>query len=97
VPDYRLQPSGIYSGGSHRSWDDQDCRQQLLKQAQQTDREEERRLGLDQASNQLPEELANAQRRFERLQQAKAELEQEAQAELKAALDNHAPGQTRSP
>jgi transposase len=64
----------------------------LLRQAQQTDREEERRLGLDQASNQLPDELANAQSRFERLQQAKAELEQEAQAELKAVLDNHAPG-----
>jgi transposase len=64
----------------------------LLRQAQQTDREEERRLGLDQASNQLPDELANAQSRLERLQQAKAELEQEAQAELKAALDEHPPG-----
>ena len=64
----------------------------LLQQAQQTDREEERRLGLDQVANQLPDELANAQKRLERLQQAKAELEQEAQAELKAALDNHSPG-----
>ena len=64
----------------------------LLRQAQQTDREEERRLGLDQAANQLPDELANAQKRFERLQQAKAELEQEAQAQLKAALDGYTPG-----
>src|SRR3984885_12413768 len=64
----------------------------LVRQAQQTDREEERRLGLDQAANQLPDELANAQKRFERLQQAKAELEQEAQAQLKAALDNNPPG-----
>ena len=64
----------------------------LLQQAQRTDREEERRLGLDQVANQLPDELANAQKRLERLQQAKAELEQEAQAELKAALDNHSPG-----
>jgi len=64
----------------------------LLKQAQQTDREEERRLGLDQTANQLPDELANAQKRLERLQQAKTELEQEAQAELKAALENHSPG-----
>src|SRR5580698_1598703 len=55
----------------------------LLRQAQQTDREEERRLGLDQMANQLPDALANAQKRFERLQQAKAELEQEAQAQLK--------------
>jgi hypothetical protein len=37
-------------------------------------------------------EASNAQKRFERLQQAKAELEQEAQAQLKAALDNHPPG-----
>jgi transposase len=64
----------------------------LLSQAQQTDRQEERSLGLDQAANQLPNELANAQKRFERLQQAKAELEQEAQAQLKAALDNFPPG-----
>jgi hypothetical protein len=63
-----------------------------LKQAQQTDREEERRLGLKQAANQLPDELANAQKRLERLQQAKMELEQEAQAELKAALENYSPG-----
>jgi hypothetical protein len=60
----------------------------LLSQAQQSDREEERRLSQDQAANQLPDELANAQKRFERLQQAKAELEREAQAQLKAALDN---------
>jgi transposase len=63
----------------------------LLSQAQQTDREEERRLSLDPAANQLPDELANAQKRLERLQQAKAELEQEAQAELKAALENYSP------
>ena len=64
----------------------------LLSQAQQTDREEERRLGLDHAANQLPDELANAQKRLERLQQAKAELEQEAQAQLKAALESHPTG-----
>ena len=63
----------------------------LLSQAQQTDREEERRLSLDPAANQLPDGLANAQKRLERLQQAKAELEQEAQAELKAALENYSP------
>jgi transposase len=63
----------------------------LLRQAQQTDREEERRLGLDQTANQLPDELANAQKRLERLQQAKAELEQEAQAELKTVLEELPP------
>ena len=64
----------------------------LLSQAQQTDREEERRAGQDQAANQLPDELANAQKRLERLQQAKAALEQEAQAKLKATLENLPPG-----
>ncbi|HEY0796940.1 MAG TPA: IS1182 family transposase [Acidisarcina sp.] len=63
----------------------------LLTLAQQTDREEERRLGQEQAANQLPEELANAQKRLQRLQQAKAELEKEAQAELKAAMENYSP------
>jgi transposase len=64
----------------------------LLSQAQQTDRQEEQSLGSDRPANQLPDELANAQKRLERLQQAKAELEQEAQAQLKAALENHRPG-----
>ena len=64
----------------------------LLSQAQHTDREEERRLDSDRAANELPDELANAQKRFARLQQAKAELEQEAQAQLKATLDNLPPG-----
>ena len=64
----------------------------LLSQAQHTDRQEERRLDSDRAANELPEELANAQKRFARLQQAKAELEQEAQAQLKATLDNLPPG-----
>ena len=62
----------------------------LMSQAQHPDRQEERRLDLDRAANELPEELANAQKRFERLQQAKAELEQEAQP--KAILDNLPPG-----
>src|SRR5271155_588224 len=61
----------------------------LLSHAQQMDREEDQR---PESGDRLPDELANAQRRLERLQQAKAELEQEAQAQLKAALDNHSPG-----
>ena len=57
----------------------------LLSQAQQMDREEEQR---HEPGDRLPDELANAQRRLERLQQAKAELEQEAQAQLKAISAN---------
>jgi len=57
----------------------------LLSHAQQMDREEDQR---PEPGDRLPEELANAQRRLERLQQAKAELEQEAQAQLKAISAN---------
>ncbi len=56
----------------------------LLSQAQQMDREEDQRVGSTQPGDRLPDELANAQKRLQRLQHAKAELEREAQAELKA-------------
>ena len=70
----------------------------LLSQAQQTDREEDQRLGSAEPGNRLPDELANAQKRLKRLQQAKAELEQEAQAQLKAistTLPLRKPGRPR--
>jgi transposase len=56
----------------------------LLSQAQQMDREEDQRVGSAQPGDRLPDELANAQKRMQRLQHAKAELEREAQAQLKA-------------
>ena len=56
--------------------------EQLLKQAQQTDQEDDRRDGVSQPADSLPDELANAQKRLQRLQQAKAELEQEAKEQL---------------
>src|ERR1700678_2393361 len=54
----------------------------LLRQAKQTDREEERRLGSAQPGDRLPDELADAQKRLDRLQQAKAELGREGQGPL---------------
>lgn len=60
----------------------------LLSQAQQKDREEDQRLGSAQPSDRLPDELANAQERLQRLQQAKAEIELEAQAKLQAISTN---------
>src|SRR5271167_4916279 len=60
----------------------------LLSHAQQMDREEDQR---PEPGDRLPDELANAQRRLERLQQAKAELEQEAQTQLKAISTNLPP------
>jgi hypothetical protein len=61
--------------------------ERLLKQAQQTDQQEEQRFGQGQPAA-LPDELAHAQSRLQRLKQAKAELEQEAQEQLQAATTN---------
>jgi transposase len=69
----------------------------LLKQAQQTDRQEDKHFGSGQAADPLPEQLANAQKRLERLQQAKAELEQEAQQQLRAAMESLPPGKRGRP
>jgi transposase len=62
--------------------------ERLLNQARQTDQEEDQRFGLGQPADPLPDQLANAQKRLQRLQQAKAELEQEAQEQLQASMDN---------
>jgi transposase len=62
--------------------------ERLLQQAQQTDQQEDQRFGQGQPATSLPDELAHAQSRLQRLQQAKAELEQEAQKQLQAATTN---------
>lgn len=62
--------------------------ERLLNQARQTDQEEDQRFGQGQPAAPLPDQLANAQSRLQRLQQAKAELEQEAQEQLQAATTN---------
>ena len=56
--------------------------ERLLKQAQQTDQKEDHRLGVGKPADPLPDDLANAQKRLQRLQQAKTELEQEAREQL---------------
>jgi hypothetical protein len=53
--------------------------ERLLAEAQGTDQEEDERWGKGQPAEPLPVELAEAQSRLRRLQQAKAELEREAQ------------------
>lgn len=63
----------------------------LLKQAQQTDAEEDRRLGPGQSADPLPEGLASAKSRLERIRRAKAELEKEAKEQLEAAAQNYVP------
>jgi transposase len=63
--------------------------ERLLAEAQRTDEQEDRRFGKGQPADPLPEELASAQSRLERIRQAKAELEKEAQQELEAANESH--------
>lgn len=63
----------------------------LLAEAQQTDQEEDQRWGQGKPADPLPDDLAKAQSRLERLRQAKAELEREAQQELAAATENCPP------
>lgn len=54
----------------------------LLAKAERTDELEDQRYGKGQPADPLPEELAHAQSRLERLRQAKAELEREAKERL---------------
>lgn len=65
--------------------------ERLLAKAERTDREEDQRFGKGQPADPLPEELAHAQSRLERIRQAKTALEQEAQQQLKAAAEQHPP------
>ena len=69
----------------------QDLVAELLKKAQQTDEEEERRCGPGQLADTVPEELAHAESRLKRIRQAKAELEQEAKQQLQAIEQQHQP------
>jgi transposase len=65
--------------------------ERLLAEAQRTDEQEDQRWGKGQPADPLPAELARAQSRLERLRQAKAELEREAQQKLDAARQNYTP------
>lgn len=72
-----------------RYW--QSAIEHLLAEAQQKDQQEDERFGKGERGDGLPEELSHAQSRLERIRQAKAELEREAQQELEAL----APGRKR--
>lgn len=63
--------------------------ERLLAEAQRTDEEEDQRFGKGKPADPLPAELASAQSRLDRIRQAKAELEKEAQQELEAAKSHH--------
>lgn len=65
--------------------------ERLLAEAQRTDEQEDQRWGKGQAADPLPTELSRAQSRLERLRQAKAELQREAQQQLEAAVVTRPP------
>jgi transposase len=69
----------------------------MLAEAQRTDQEEDEKWGKGQTPEALPAELANAKRRLERIRQAKAELEREAQEMLKQAEQNFTPRKVGRP
>ena len=58
---------------------------ELLRQAQASDDEEDRRYGKDKRGDELPEELAFRERRLEKIREAMAALEAEAQAAAEQA------------
>lgn len=63
----------------------QDTVQQLLSQAEQTDRQEDERYGKGRGGDELPPELANAESRLKKIREAKRVLEQEANEQLEQA------------
>ena len=58
---------------------------ELLRRAQEADEEEDRRYGQDQRGDELPEELAFREGRLEKIREAMAALEAEAQAAAEQA------------
>ena len=60
---------------------------ELLRRAQEVDDEEDRRYGRDQRGDELPAELAFREGRLERIREALAALEAEAQAEAERAAE----------
>jgi transposase len=58
-----------------------------FEEAERIDREEDELYGTDKSGDELPEWVADKQKRLERIRQAKAELEAEAKAELERGPD----------
>jgi transposase len=61
---------------------------ELLRRAEQADREEDLRYGVDRRGDELPAELARRESRLKRIQEAKAALEAEAREAAKQAGKN---------
>jgi transposase len=61
--------------------------QRWFDEAERQDREEDEQYGADRQGDEMPEWVANKQKRLEKIRQAKAELEAEARAEAEAKPD----------
>ena len=58
-----------------------------FEEAERQDREEDERYGVDRQGDEMPDWVADKQKRLEKIRQAKAELEAEARAKAEAAPD----------
>ena len=68
-----------------------------FEEAERIDREEDELYGADRSGDELPEWVADKQKRLEKIRQAKAELEAEARAEAAAGQDPHKTGHKPKP
>lgn len=72
-----------------------------FEEAERIDREEDELYGVDKSGDELPDWVSDKQKRWKKLQQAKAELEAEAKAELERGPDpqktGHKPKPTGTP
>lgn len=68
-----------------------------FEQAERIDREEDELYGADRRGDELPDWVADKQKRLEKIRQAKAELEAEARAEAAAVADPHKTGHKPKP
>ena len=66
-------------------------------QAEQTDRQEDEQYGADRHGDELPDWVANKQKRLEKIRLAKAALEAEARAQAAAEPDPHKTGHNAKP
>ena len=68
-----------------------------FEEAERMDREEDELYGADRRGDELPDWVADKQKRLEKIRQAKAELEAEARAEAAAGPDPHKTGHKPKP
>jgi transposase len=68
-----------------------------FEEAERTDREEDELYGADQRGDELPDWVADKQKRLEKIRQAKAELEAEAKAEAEQGPDPNKTGHKAKP